>query len=68
MKTPSAPGRLAAPNDDAGADAAFGVLANSRQIFMGTERSTVEAKVDDVFVDEFVTKAESLPLGDPREP
>lgn len=54
--------------DDAVNGAAFGAFANSGQICMSTERIIVDAKVADAFVDKFVTKAKSLPLGDPRKP
>jgi len=54
--------------DDAVNAAAFGCFANSGQICMSTERIIVDAKVADEFVRKFVTKAKSLPLGDPRKP
>jgi benzaldehyde dehydrogenase (NAD) len=54
--------------DDAVNGAAFGAFANSGQICMSTERIIVDRKVADAFVDKFVTKAKSLPLGDPRKP
>jgi benzaldehyde dehydrogenase (NAD) len=54
--------------DDAVNGAAFGCFANSGQICMSTERLIVDEKVADEFVKKFVTKAKSLPLGDPRKP
>ncbi|WP_374667878.1 aldehyde dehydrogenase [Ramlibacter sp.] len=54
--------------DDSVNAAAFGCFANSGQICMSTERIIVDAKVADEFVRKFVTKAKSLPLGDPRKP
>ena len=59
--------------DDADIDAAvngaaFGCFANSGQICMSTERLVVDQKIADTFVERFVTKAKSLPLGDPRRP
>jgi len=54
--------------DDAVNAAAFGCFANSGQICMSTERIIVDAKIADDFVRKFVTKAKSLPLGDPRKP
>jgi benzaldehyde dehydrogenase (NAD) len=54
--------------DDAVNAAAFGCFANSGQICMSTERIIVDAKIADEFVRKFVTKAKSLPLGDPRKP
>jgi benzaldehyde dehydrogenase (NAD) len=58
--------------DDADIDAAvnaaaFGAFANSGQICMSTERIVVDAAVADEFVSKFAAKAQSLPLGDPRE-
>ncbi|WP_076997940.1 aldehyde dehydrogenase [Variovorax sp. KK3] len=47
--------------------AAFGAFANSGQICMSTERIVVDQRVADAFVERFVAKAQSLPLGDPRE-
>jgi benzaldehyde dehydrogenase (NAD) len=47
--------------------AAFGAFANSGQICMSTERIVVDAAVADEFVATFAAKAQSLPLGDPRE-
>jgi benzaldehyde dehydrogenase (NAD) len=47
--------------------AAFGAFANSGQICMSTERIVVDRRVADEFVERFVAKAQSLPLGDPRE-
>jgi benzaldehyde dehydrogenase (NAD) len=47
--------------------AAFGAFANSGQICMSTERIVVDAAVADEFVAKFAAKAQSLPLGDPRE-
>jgi acyl-CoA reductase-like NAD-dependent aldehyde dehydrogenase len=46
--------------------AAFGCFANSGQICMSTERVIVDEKIADDFIDRFVAKATSLPLGDPR--
>jgi benzaldehyde dehydrogenase (NAD) len=54
--------------DDAVNAAAFGCFANSGQICMSTERLIVDRRVADLFVDKFVAKARSLPLGDPRKP
>ena len=54
--------------DDAVNAAAFGAFANSGQICMSTERIIVDQKIANAFVDKFVTKAKSLPLGDPRKP
>ncbi len=59
--------------DDADIDAAvngaaFGCFANSGQICMSTERLIVDQKIADTFVERFVAKAKSLPLGDPRKP
>ena len=58
--------------DDADIDAAvsaaaFGAFANSGQICMSTERIVVDAAIADEFVAKFAAKAQSLPLGDPRE-
>lgn len=58
--------------DDADLDAAvngaaFGSFANSGQICMSTERIVVDAKVADAFVAKLATKAQALPLGDPRK-
>jgi acyl-CoA reductase-like NAD-dependent aldehyde dehydrogenase len=48
--------------------AAFGCFANSGQICMSTERIIVDEKIAEAFIDKFVGKASSLPLGDPRKP
>ena len=58
--------------DDADIDAAvsaaaFGAFANSGQICMSTERIVVDATIADAFAAKFAAKAQSLPLGDPRE-
>ena len=53
--------------DAAVAAAAFGAFANSGQICMSTERIVVDAAVADEFVAKLAAKAQSLPLGDPRE-
>ena len=53
--------------DAAVAGAAFGAFANSGQICMSTERIVVDRKIADEFVARFAAKAQSLPLGDPRE-
>ncbi|NDZ14157.1 salicylaldehyde dehydrogenase [Variovorax sp. WS11] len=58
--------------DDADIDAAvnaaaFGAFANSGQICMSTERIVVDAAIADAFAAKFAAKAQSLPLGDPRE-
>ncbi len=58
--------------DDADLDAAvngaiFGSFANSGQICMSTERIIVDAAVADAFVDKLATRAQALPLGDPRK-
>ncbi|MDM0033016.1 aldehyde dehydrogenase [Variovorax sp. J22P271] len=53
--------------DAAVAGAAFGAFANSGQICMSTERIVVDRQVADEFVARFAAKAQSLPLGDPRE-
>lgn len=58
--------------DDADIDAAvagctFGAFANSGQICMSTERIIVDEAVADEFVAKLVARANSLPLGDPRE-
>ncbi|WP_418119380.1 aldehyde dehydrogenase [Variovorax sp. 350MFTsu5.1] len=58
--------------DDADLDAAvnaaiFGSFANSGQICMSTERIVVDNAVADEFVARFAARAQSLPLGDPRE-
>ena len=53
--------------DAAVAAAAFGAFANSGQICMSTERLVVDESVADEFVTKFVAKAQSLPLGDPRQ-
>ncbi|WP_062482703.1 aldehyde dehydrogenase, partial [Variovorax boronicumulans] len=58
--------------DDADIDAAvngaiFGAFANSGQICMSTERLVVDNAVADEFVSKFATRAQALPLGDPRE-
>jgi benzaldehyde dehydrogenase (NAD) len=57
--------------DDADLDAAvagtaFGAFANSGQICMSTERIVVDQKIADEFVAKLAAKAQSLPLGDPR--
>ncbi len=52
---------------DAAVDAAaFGSFMNSGQICMSTERIVVDEKVADDFVARLTTKAQRLPLGDPR--
>ena len=53
--------------DAAVAAAAFGAFANSGQICMSTERIVVDAAVADAFVAKLAVKAQSLPLGDPRQ-
>nr|WP_315236557.1 aldehyde dehydrogenase [uncultured Albidiferax sp.] len=53
--------------DAAVAAAAFGAFANSGQICMSTERMVVDQQVADVFVAKLKAKAESLPMGDPRD-
>ncbi|MGS5087154.1 aldehyde dehydrogenase [Hydrogenophaga sp. A37] len=52
--------------DAAVAGAAFGAFANSGQICMSTERLIVDQKIADDFVAKLAAKAQSLPLGDPR--
>lgn len=57
--------------DDADLDAAvnaaaFGAFMNSGQICMSTERIIVDEKIADDFVARLVSKAQGLPLGDPR--
>jgi benzaldehyde dehydrogenase (NAD) len=52
--------------DAAVAGAAFGAFANSGQICMSTERIVVDQKIADEFVAKLAAKAQSLPLGDPR--
>ncbi|MCD6679859.1 MAG: aldehyde dehydrogenase [Burkholderiaceae bacterium] len=59
--------------DDADLDAAvdgaaFACFVNSGQVCMSTERLIVDSRIADAFVERFVAKARSLPLGDPREP
>jgi benzaldehyde dehydrogenase (NAD) len=58
--------------DDADIDAAvnaavFGAFANSGQICMSTERIVVDKAIADEFVAKFAARAQTLPLGDPRE-
>ena len=53
--------------DAAVAAAAFGAFANSGQICMSTERIVVDVAVADEFVAKLAAKAQSLPLGDPRQ-
>jgi benzaldehyde dehydrogenase (NAD) len=58
--------------DDADIDAAvnaavFGSFANSGQICMSTERIVVDNAIADEFVAKFAARAQTLPLGDPRE-
>lgn len=58
--------------DDADLDAAvsaaaFGAFANSGQICMSTERMVVDQSIADEFVAKLKAKAESLPMGDPRD-
>lgn len=58
--------------DDADIDAAvaaatFGAFANSGQICMSTERIIVDEAVADEFIAKLVARAQSLPLGDPRQ-
>ena len=58
--------------DDADLDAAvnaaaFGAFANSGQICMSTERLIVDEAIADEFVQKLAAKAQSLPLGDPRD-
>jgi vanillin dehydrogenase len=48
--------------------AAFGCFSNSGQICMSTERIIVDEKIAEAFIDKFVARASSLPLGDPRKP
>jgi benzaldehyde dehydrogenase (NAD) len=52
--------------EDAVKAAAFGAFANQGQICMSTERILVDARVADLFVQEFVAKVRTLPCGDPR--
>ncbi len=52
--------------DAAVAGAAFGAFANSGQICMSTERLIVDDSIADDFVARLAAKAQSLPLGDPR--
>lgn len=53
--------------DAAVAAAAFGAFANSGQICMSTERIIVDNAIADAFVAQLTAKAQSLPLGDPRQ-
>lgn len=58
--------------DDADLDAAvngtiFGAFANSGQICMSTERIIVDDAVADDFIARLATRAQALPLGDPRQ-
>lgn len=53
--------------DAAVAAAAFGAFANSGQICMSTERIVVDNALADEFVARLAAKAQSLPLGDPRQ-
>ncbi|OJX06288.1 MAG: salicylaldehyde dehydrogenase [Burkholderiales bacterium 70-64] len=48
--------------------AAFACFMNSGQICMSTERLVVDERIADAFLDRFVAKARSLPVGDPRKP
>lgn len=53
---------------DAAVDAAiFGCFANSGQICMSTERLIVDERIADLFVEKLAARAQTLPLGDPRE-
>jgi len=51
--------------DEAVAAAAFGAFMHQGQICMSTERIIVVDKVYDEFLEKFVAKAKSLPVGDP---
>jgi len=58
--------------DDADVDAAvdaavFGAFANSGQVCMSTERIVLDETIADEFARKFAARAQSLPLGDPRE-
>ena len=53
---------------EAAVDAAiFGKYLHQGQICMAINRIVVDAKVHDEFVDRFVERARSLPVGDPRD-
>ncbi len=54
--------------EDAVNAAAFACFMNSGQICMSAERLVVDTHIADAFVERFVAKASSLPLGDPRKP
>ncbi len=53
--------------DEAVKAAAFGAFMNQGQICMSTERIIVVESVADAFVEKFVAKVGSMPVGDPRE-
>ena len=53
--------------DEAVAAAAFGAFMHQGQICMSTERIIVTAGIYDTFVERFVAKAKSLPMGDPTQ-
>ena len=53
--------------DEAVKAAAFGAFMNQGQICMSTERIIVVEGVADAFVAKFAAKAQSMPVGDPRE-
>src|SRR5690606_37653740 len=52
--------------DDAVNAAGFACFMNSGQICMSAERLIVDSRIADAFVERFVAKAGSLPVGDPR--
>ncbi|HWI71340.1 MAG TPA: aldehyde dehydrogenase [Baekduia sp.] len=54
--------------DDAAAAANFGAFMNSGQICMSTERIVVDRSVESDFEDRLVQRAQSLTVGDPRDP
>jgi len=53
--------------DEAVKAAAFGAFMNQGQICMSTERIIVVDSVADAFVEKFVAKVGTMPVGDPRE-
>ncbi|MFD1787935.1 aldehyde dehydrogenase [Sphingomonas floccifaciens] len=53
--------------DEAVKAAAFGAFMNQGQICMSTERIIVVDAVADAFVEKFVAKVGTMPVGDPRE-
>jgi aldehyde dehydrogenase (NAD+) len=48
--------------------AAFGMFLHQGQVCMANSKIIVEAPIFDAFCERFVTKANGIPMGDPRDP